>query len=188
MKNCLLAVSFLIVCSAVFGCASAPIAQKEIGAFIEPTPGWTMVKKCADEECALMVDFLKSNSTTIRIEFDNDRQAKQFFIIRTEFITVRNQCRYNLSDITVQLNHRDTLKPKVFSCYYTLWDLQSMRNRPSLEGSMLLNKEECYLLFFDHAALSDNDEAVLNINDAFTILGSHVDVPLVHFKKNPSMR
>ena len=178
----------LVVLLSISGCASTPVIQKEMRAFIERTPSWNVSEKCGYEPCAPMVDFLTRKNMAIRIEFDNDPQTKQFFMIRTEFITVRDQSRYNVSNITLLLNKRDTLKPKVFTCYYTIWDLQYLRERPSMDGPLPIQKQDCYLLFFDHAALSANDEAILNLNDAITEKGLHIDVPLIHFKQNPGMQ
>jgi len=167
-----------------FGCASAPMSQKEMRAYIDRVPGWAMVEKCGYENCAPMVDFLTSNNMTVRIEFDNDQQTRQFFMIKTEFITVKRAYQFNPSNLSIQISTEPVIKPKVFTCYYTIWDIQYLRDRPSLEGVLPIQAQDCYLLFIDHAAPSANDNLILNLTDAITVNGLHVDIPLIHFRKN----
>jgi|SRR5208283_375378 len=175
---------FLILLPFVFGCTTAATIPKEILVSIEKNPDWKIVEKCGDEDCYTLVDFMISKNMTFKVTFDNDKQAKQFFIIRTDFTSIRYKVQYTPSNIRVKLNNGEVLKSKVFNCYYTISDLEYLRSRPSLEGSFPVNKLDCYMLFFDNPALSQKDEAVMNMNDAFTINGNHLDMPLIHFKKN----
>jgi hypothetical protein len=175
----------LIYGTMLSGCTPAASIQKEIRVFIEQNPGWKINEKCADDDCTMLVDFLTGKNMTIRVELDNDRQTKHFFIIRTEFTSLKYQAQYTPSNIKVKLKNGETLKPKVFTCYYTISDLEYLRARPSLEGSFPLNKLDCYLLFFDHPALGAGDEAIMDMNEAFTVSGKKLDVPLVRFLKDP---
>jgi hypothetical protein len=175
---------FLAYGAMLSGCTPAAKIQKEIRVSIEQNPDWKIAEKCADDDCTMLVDFLAGKNMTIRVELDNDPQTKLFFIIRTEFTALKYQAQYTPANIRVRLKSGEILKPKVFTCFYTISDLEYLRARPSLDGSFLLNKLDCYLLFFDHPALTAGDEVVMNMNEAFTINGKGLDVPLVRFRKD----
>ena len=83
----------------------------------------------------------------------------------------------------MHLGNGELLKPKAFTCFYTISDLEYLRSRPSLEETFSVNKQDCYLLFFDHPPLKTGEEAVMNINDALALQGRRMNVPLIHLKK-----
>lgn len=185
----------MIVLLIMTGCASAVKQRKEVGASVETNQKWKMKEACGSEDCDMLVDFLVGADMTMRIEFDNDPQTKQFMMVRTDFSAIKKEITYAPSAVTLALADGSLLKPKVFSCYYTIWDVASLRARPSLEGTFLLpkqdsllffydrTKQDCYLLFFDHPAFSNGEEAVMDLNNAFTIDGKKIGMPLIHFKK-----
>lgn len=175
---------FLVYGAMLSGCTPATSIQKEIRVFIKQNPDWKIAEKCADDDCTMLVDFLTGKNMTIRVELDNDPQTKHFFIIRTDFTSLKYQAQYTPANIRVKLKSGETLKPKVFTCFYTISDLEYLRARPSLDGSFPLNKLDCYLLFFDHPALIAGDEAVMDMNEAFIFNGKRLDVPLVRFQKD----
>lgn len=177
-----LLVSTLLLC--ICGCATTVPIHKEVRASIEQTANWKMSENCADDDCSVLVDYLSSNDLTFKIEFDNDQQTKHFFIIRTDFTVVKkSQVQYNPTKSVVKISTGETLKPKAFTCYYIINDLEYLRSRSPLEGSFPVKKSDCYLLFFDHPVLSGKDEVVLNLDEALSIAGKRLDVPLIHFKK-----
>ncbi len=181
---------FVLLCMAAFligGCASKTMNHKEFKASIEENQTWKMTEKCADEDCTMNVDFLTGKTMTVRVELDNDAQTKKFFIIRMEFTAVRNQGIYKPAAVALRLDDKETLKPKVFSCYYTIADLNYLRERPSLEGSFPVNKLDCYLLFFDHPALSAGNNAVLHLDNALMVNNKRMEIPPITFKKYSSM-
>jgi hypothetical protein len=168
----------------ICGCAPAVSVHKEIRASIERDPYWKIQEKCGDDDCTVLVDFLTGKDMTIKIEFDNDQQTKRFFIIRTDFTSVTTQAQYNPTNSVAKLSTGETLKPKAFTCYYTINDLEYLRARPSVEGSFPVRKSDCYLLFFDHPILSEKDELILNLNDVFSVSGKRLQVPQIRFKKS----
>ncbi len=135
-----------------------------------------------------MVDFLASKDLKLRLEFDNDWQTKRYFVIRTLFASIKSQIEYNPSTITVKLRNDVVLKPKVFTCSYTLWDLNYLRSAQSLQGSVPVEMNSCYLLFFDHEQLSNDEEAEMNMNEAITSNGASIGIPLIHFRKNIGLK
>jgi len=175
---------FLLLLPLVFGCTTTAKISNEILVSMENNPDWKMVEKCGDEDCNAMANFMTSKNMTIKITLDNDSQTHQFFIIRTDFTVIKYQAQYTPSNIDVTLNNEEMLKPKVFNCYYTISDLEYLRSRPSLEGSFPVNKLDCYILFYDHPALSEKDEVVMNMNDALSVSGNQLAIPLIHFRKN----
>ncbi len=180
---------FVLLSMTVFlinGCAARTVNHKEFRASIQENEFWKMMEKCTDEDCTVNVDFLTGKAITMRVELDNDAQTGKFFIIRTEFTAVRNQGIFTPAALTLRLDNEKALKPKVFSCYYTIADLEYLRSRPSLEGSFPVNKLDCYLLFFDHPALSSGSNPVLYLNDALKSNNKSLNIPPVYFKKDAS--
>ena len=94
---------------------------------------------------------------------------------------------YIPSYLTVKLGHGEVLKPKVFTCSYTIWDLDYLRTMPSLLGKVPVNNS-CYLLFFDHSPPAKNDEAEMNLNVALSSIGKRMDIPLIYFRKNVGLK
>lgn len=175
---------FLAYGALLSGCTPAASIPKEIRVSIEQNPAWKLDEKCGDDDCTTLITMLTGKNMSIRVELDHDRQTKQFFIIRTEFTSIKYQAQYTPSNISVKLMSGETLKPKVFTCYYTISDLEYLRSRSALHGSFPLNKQDCYLLFFDHPSLGAGDTAIMDMNEAFTMSGKRMDVPLVRFQKD----
>lgn len=167
-------VSFSLSCSG---------PQKELRAYIEPNPHWKMVEACGYEGCRPMVDFLKGKDVTFRVEFDRDNE-KQFFIVQTMFTSVSNEFEFNPSNITIMLKNEETLRPKVFTCSHTIWDLHYLRSNSPLQGPVSIKELDCFLLFFDHPAPEVGEELMMNINEALTENGRSIGIPLIHFRKN----
>ncbi len=169
------------------GC-SLPVRQKDFRAYADDSSTWKMVEHCGYENCEPIVDFLTSEDLAIRLEFDNDDRTQHFFGIRTSFVPISAQYEFNPSTITVKLKNGEVLKPRAFTCAYTIWDLNYLRTTQSLQGSLPVKLNTCYLLFFDHEQLSFTDDADMSINDAITSNGVSLGIPLIHFRANPDLK
>jgi hypothetical protein len=170
-------------------CASDHIISRPT---IEKNPDWQMVESCGYEGCTPKVDFLSSNDIRIRIEAFNSGIRPPLFVIKVEFVGIdffsfkSSQFTFDSSAVTVKLADGKILKPKVFTCSYTIWDLQRMRSKPSLMGQLpIVGDNSCFILFFDYPPPSVDEEFLLNL-DGLKRGGQYIEVPAIFFRKGIS--
>jgi hypothetical protein len=161
----------------IFGCRT----QLEKRAFIDDSAQWKIIDECS--YCYPIVDLLKSNIMTMRLEFHNDDQKGKFFIVKSHFINTSKPCKFIPSKIKAKLREGEILKQKAFACSYTIWETNYLRSHSPLKEPIMIEKEGCYLLFFDHSPLSINDELILDMKEAVIMDEKNVDIPLIYFKK-----
>ena len=179
-------ISILVSCFAlIMGCTAA---QKEIRASIEQDPEWRMIQNCGYEGCTPTVDFLIGKEMTIRIECDNDWQTKQFFTVGVSFDSFVPELDFYPSRVTIKMGDGEVLMPKGFSCSYTISNLEFLRSHPELQEPLNVKKRDCFLLFFDHPALSVDEEVVMYMDQAVTSKGTPIRLPPITFKKNPKLK
>ncbi|MBI5197067.1 MAG: hypothetical protein HZA19_00495 [Nitrospirae bacterium] len=171
---------------------------KEIRAYIDRNPNWKIVENCGYENCQPMVDFLTGENITAKIEFFKDNK-NLFFDILLNFTNVNETFEFNTESIFVRLGNGMNLNPKVFRCGKTKEEIDYLlqpahserdllRLKPSLQGSISIMNLDCFRLFFDYPPPSIEEEIVMNINSALTLKGKPIEVPLIHFRKNPKLK
>jgi len=173
----------LLVGFSFFALSCSPV-QKEIRAYTDQNPDWKMVENCGYERCYPMVDFLTGQDIALEVIFDENKK-QQFFIIRTTFTSVNIQFQFNTSNVVVTTENRERLKPKGFTCSYTIANLRYLRSKPFLQGEIPVKPGDCYLLFFDHPAPPKDEELTMDMNEALTANGKPIGMPLIRFRKNP---
>ena len=175
-------ITAIICISITFLLLGCTTHQNEIRAYAVGNLNWKMVEGCGYENCDPMVDYLTGDDTTIRLEFD---KMQHFFVIRITFISnVNRPIVFDPKNLKIMLKDEGILKPRVFSCSYTMWDLDYLRISPSLQNPVNV-KNDCFLLFFDHPGLSLDEEVIMDINSALSSSGKQLVVPLIYFRKNP---
>lgn len=158
---------------------------------IEKSPDWEMVESCECEGCLPMVDFLSAGDIRIRIQAFNHMKSPNLFLITVGFLgkdfyeLKSDEYEFDSSAVTVKLSNGMVLKPKGFTCSYTKWDKQYLRSASAIEGAMPIQKNSCFLLFFDYPPPSVEEEFVLNLK-GLKRKGKTVEVPIVLFKKGTS--
>ncbi|MFZ3116257.1 MAG: hypothetical protein WA133_14375 [Syntrophales bacterium] len=170
------------------GCARDHIISRPT---IEKNPQWEMVESCGYEGCTPMVDFLSSKDIRIRIEAFNHVRNPNLFVIGVGFFGLdyydlkSDEFTFDLSLISAKLSNGMILKPKVFTCSYTIWDLNHMRSKPSLGGQIRIVDNSCFTLFFDYSPPSVEEEFIMNLG-GLKRKGQPAEVPMVIFKKGVS--
>jgi len=160
----------------LLSCGGAPL---EIRAFIDNNPKWKMLENCGYQGCYPMVDFLTSEVATIRIEYD-EGYHKEDFNIKIFISELHQPLSFNPSKLKARFVNDIELMPK--GVRFGL-DKNQMRANPSLQESVLLKKYDGFHLFFDHSALVVGDGFTLDFNNAFTLNGIPVDVPVIYLKR-----
>ncbi len=166
------------------GCYHAP---KETGAYLDGNHGnqyWKMVEDCGYEHCYPKVDYLQSTTMTVRLELTNEKwKGENFFIVRIHFMDVREPLIFKPSKVDFNLKSGKLLKAKALNCAYTIWNVEYLRSYIAIKEPLTINKEGCYLFFFDHPILSAKDELIMDLRQAVTIGGKETDIPVVIFRR-----
>jgi len=131
----------------------------------------------------VQTDLLTSSVTTIWMDVFKDTE-NQFFRILTDFKEVNSNLVYNPSRVTVRLSTGEILRARGFLCseFDPKVDLQGLRRHPQIE-EILVNRNTCYYLFFDHSPPTIEEEIIVYMNDSLTSNGKKVDVPPIYFSK-----
>jgi len=181
--------SFMFSIVMLHGCARDHIISRPT---IEKDPDWKMVESCGYEGCTPMVDFLSTRDIRIKIEaFDRGIKPQLFVIliafVGSDFFYLKSkEFSFDPSAVTVGLISGKTLKPKVFTCSYTIWDLQHMRSKPSLSGQIpITNDNSCFVLFFDYPPPPVEEIFTMHI-EGLKKKGIPINIPTVIFKKGIS--
>jgi len=186
MRKTILRLLPFVLCTALpQGC----VVTMEDHIISEPTiresTEWKTVRKCSSEGCYPLVNYFTRGDVSIGIESRNDVKEKVFLISTHFLVSNKVEFTFDPSLATVELADHTVLRAKGFTCSYTIADVNYLGSTPPLTGQISIQKNDCFLLFFDAPPPRVEEQFVLKFNGV-TKRGQPFDIPEVIFRKGVS--
>lgn len=186
LKKVEILIRFIVIFAAICIMSGCSVNKNEFRAYIGSNSDWIMEERCGYEGCYPLVDFLKWQNLTIRLELGKDFY-NEYFTMLAVLRPSKESINFNVDNISIDMNN-SRFKAKVLNCYAPNRQPNYLWTEPSLSGSVNITERGCFLLFIDQPTPLTADEVILDFHNAIEVNGNNVNVPIIYFKRNTEIK